>query len=127
MPNEAEEIVIVPVVDRKFRPQTKAPTPLSLKENKTENWRLLKKRWSNYVLLSNLKHQPRDFQVAQLENCMDDDALVTLEGLKFPSEEENRTVEKIIEALQDYATGEVHETYERFLFGKRQQREGEKD
>jgi hypothetical protein len=112
--------------DRRFRPQVRAPTTLSLKENKTESFRLFKKRWNNYMLLSNLTFQDRAFQVAQLENCLDDDALKTLEGQQFATAVENRTVPEIIEALDRYAIGEVHETYERFVFGQRNQEEGEK-
>jgi hypothetical protein len=112
--------------DRKFRPHIKPPNPLSLKENKIGNWKLFKKRWDNYIFLSNLECQPRRFQVAQLENCLADDALITLGGLQFESEEQNRTITEISDALQAYAIGEVHETYERFVFGNRQQKEEER-
>ena len=63
--------------------------------------------------------------MAQLENCLVDDALNTLEGFDFPTGEDERTVQEIMMAFERYASGDIHETLERYMFGKRQQQEGE--
>ena len=68
---------------------------------------------------------PREIQVAQLENCLAGDALKTLEGFDFPTREDERTVQEMMMAFERYAIGEIHETLERYKFGKRQQQEGE--
>ena len=101
------------------------PPLLSLQDNMGESWKRFKTRWANYSLLSGLHDMPREIQVAQLENCLADDALKTLEGFDFPTGEDDRTVLEIMMAFERYAIGEIHETLERYKFGKRQQQEGE--
>ena len=90
-----------------------------------ENWKRFKKRWSNYALLIDLSKEKRELQIALLENCLSDDALKILEGFKFDTEEDARTVDQILEAFENYTIGETNQTLERFKFGKRQQAEGE--
>ena len=101
------------------------PPLLSLQDNMGESWKRFKTRWANYSLLSGLHDMPREIQVAQLENCLADDALKTLEGFDFPTGEDERTVQEMMMAFERYAIGEIHETLERYKFGKRQQQEGE--
>jgi hypothetical protein len=67
----------------------------------------------------------RSLQVAQLENCLGDDALTLLEGFQFDTEEEERTVDEIIQAFQVYAVGQTNDTLERYKLGTRVQQEGE--
>ena len=73
--------------------------------------------------MSGLPDMPREMQVAQLENCLVDDALKNLEGFDFPTGEDERTVQEMMMAFERYATGEIHETLEIYKFGKRQQQE----
>ena len=99
--------------------------PLELGSNKIEQWRLFKRRWNNYVILSNLSVKPREFQVALLENCLSDDVLRTYEGFNFSTPESQKTTLEIIDKFEHYAVGEVNETFERYVFHKRVQSEGE--
>ena len=72
------------------------PPLLSLQDNMGESWKRFKTRWANYTLLSGLHDMPREIQVAQLENCLADDALKTLEGFDFPTGEDERTVQEMM-------------------------------
>ena len=56
---------------------------------------------------------------------MDDDALRAYNGLSFDTPDNERTVSEIIENFQNYAIGCVNETYERFRFNQRIQKEDE--
>ena len=67
------------------------PSPLELGSNKIEQWKLFKRRWQNYALLSELSSKSREFQVALLENCMSDDALRIYEGFTFTTADDVRT------------------------------------
>ena len=58
-----------------------------------------------------------------LENCLSDDVLRTYEGFNFSTPESQRTTLEIID--KHYAVGEVNETFERYVFHKRVQSEGE--
>ena len=68
---------------------------------------------------------PREIKVAQLENCIADDALKTLEGFDFPTGEGERTVQEIMMPIELYAIGEILERLEKYKFAQNQQHEGE--
>ena len=89
-----------------------------------ENWKTFKARWDNYVLLSDLGVINRKLQVAQLENCLGDEALKAMGSFKFQTAEEERTVQEILKALEEYIVGDLNETLERYNFAKRKQQEG---
>ena len=93
--------------------------------NISENWKLFKQKWNNYQILTQLDKHPRDYQVAPLLHTLGDDALKICNGLKFDKPEEERTVKEILDAFENFAIGEVNETYERFKFNHRSQKEGE--
>ena len=88
----------------------------------TENWRLFRQKWGNYSILAQLDRQPAVCQVALLLNAL---ALWTYNGFHFDTPEDRRTVAKILTRFDQFAVGEVNETYERFLFNRRCQNEGE--
>ena len=56
---------------------------------------------------------------------MGDQALKTYNGFQFESDSEHRTVDEIMQKFESFAVGEVNETYERYVFNKRNQNEGE--
>ena len=108
-----------------LKKHAKPPPHLDLSGDMPSAWKLFKKRWDNYVLMSGLGKEERPLQIAQLENCLGDDALKTLEGFQFDTGEDQRTVKEILDAFTAYTIGETNETLERFKFGKRTQQEGE--
>ena len=103
----------------------KPPNPLSLSGNKLQAWKLFKRRWDNYVIITELGTKPMKTQIARLENCLDDDALEILEGFSFTTEDANRTVTEILTAFEHYCIGETNETVERYNLAQRKQLEGE--
>ena len=76
-------------------------------------------------MLLGLDQEDMTFQVTQLENCLTNKALKTLEGFQFETNEVNRSTEKFLDAFEVFAIGEVNETLEQLKFGKRLQLEGE--
>ena len=87
----------------------------------------IQKRWTNYYeTLSGIGKAPREVQVAMFENCLDDEALRVLDGFAFDTPENQRTVKELTTAFESYALqGDIHETLERYKFGRRDQQEGE--
>ncbi len=57
------------------------------------------------------KKKPRDYQVALLENNLDDDTMRIYEGFHFDTTYEERTTAEILAKLEAYAVGEENETY----------------
>ena len=103
----------------------KPPQQLVLTGDKVTTWKIFKKRWTNYALLTNLSTKPREYQVALLENCLGDDAVTLYEGFSFTTEDSERTTKEIIQAFDDFVKGDVSETFERYTFNNRKQEEGE--
>ena len=103
----------------------KPPDKLTLGCHVQESWRLFRQRWETYSILTNVASKPREVQVALFLHCLDDDALRAYNGLSFTSEECERTVPEILDKFHEYAIGHVNETYERFLFNQRVQKETE--
>ena len=98
------------------------PPPLSIEHNVSDNW---KQKWKIYSVSTNLERQDNQYQVALLLHTLGDEALKVYNGFHFNVDEENRTVEEIISKFDAFTVGEVNETYERFIFNNRDQKEGE--
>ena len=81
--------------NQEVKMNVRPPSPLELRSNKIEQWRLFKRRWNNYVLLSNLSVKPREFQVALLEMGLSDDVLRTYEGFNLSIPDSYRTTLEI--------------------------------
>lgn len=101
------------------------PQPLALGPGISENWKLFKQKWKNYSIITNQGLQPMSYQVALFLHTLGDDALTAYNGFHFETQEEERTVPEIIAKFDSFAIGEVSVTYERFVFNRRAQKEGE--
>ena len=66
--------------------------------------------------MANLASQPEPFKVALFLDCFSENALKVYNGLLFESEEDRQNLTEVIKKLDEYAIGEVNETYERFVF-----------
>ncbi len=91
----------------------------------SESWRLFKQKWMNYAVITKLATHDRAYQVALLLHTLGDEGLKIYNGFQFDTTEDVRSTEEILAKFDSFAVGEVNETYERFLFNKREQKEGE--
>ncbi|KAK8384215.1 hypothetical protein O3P69_009153 [Scylla paramamosain] len=105
-------------------PKITLPLPLTFGSSSAANWKMLKKIWKNYSILSDLDPKPRKYQVALLKNNLGDDAVGINEGFHFEIPDTVRIMAEILTMLEFYAVGEGNETYERFIFNRRCQEEG---
>ena len=103
----------------------KPPNPLVFDNNITANWKLFKQKWSNYSVITNLNKQNNEYQVALLLHTIGDEALKIYNSFNFKTPDSNRTVAEIIKKFDDFAIGEINETYERFVFNSRNQQDNE--
>ena len=97
----------------------KQPTKLNLRENTSENWKTYKQQWQNYAIVANLAAQPEEYHAMLFLHCLGTDALHMYHGLSFATEEDKKKLSKIMEKLDEYAIGEVNETYERYILQER--------
>ena len=103
----------------------KPPSNLNLKENISENWKTYKQQWCNYAIVTNLSAQTEEYRAALFLHCLGADALRVYNGLPFATEEDKTNLSKIMEKLDEFAIGEVNETYERYIFNSRNQESDE--
>ena len=103
----------------------KPPSNLNLKENISENWKTYKQQWRNYAIVTNLSAQTEEYRVPYFLHCLGADALRVYKGLPFATEEDKTNLSKIMEKLDEFAIGEVNETYERYIFNSRNQESDE--
>ena len=95
------------------------PTGLNLSlTNKAEVWKLYKQQWKNYEIVAQLN------RIALFLYSIGPQAVKTYNGFDL-SQEDRRNLDAIIAAFDRYAIGETNETFERYLFNKREQQEGE--
>ena len=95
----------------KLVPDIKPPQLFDLGTNILENWKIFKQRWHIYAILSQLESQPAKVQVALFLHTLADDALRVYNGFQFDNDDSERTVNDIIEKFENFAVGEVSETY----------------
>ena len=123
--NEQGTVQAPPIVAQQERlpnpiPGIRPPAELIVEGNIGDNWKLFKQKWINYSIITNLEAHPRRYAVALFLHTIGDNALKIYNGFTFPNEE-NITVADIIAKFDTFAVGETNETYERFLFNKRNQ------
>lgn len=93
--------------------------------NKKEDWFNFKHSWENYEIASRLTAQPMEVRVATFKTCLGSSARKVIQNLVFDTEDDSKTLDKIIEKLAAFCTGDDNETYERYQFNKRVQGPGE--
>ncbi|XP_014665126.1 PREDICTED: uncharacterized protein K02A2.6-like, partial [Priapulus caudatus] len=106
-------------------PGIRPPQPVCYECTPAENWKIFKQKWGNYALITNLAAQAREYQVALLLHTLGEEALKAYNGFQFSTPASQRTVDEVLEQFDKFAIGEINETYERYLFNKRDQKESE--
>ena len=101
------------------------PTSLDLTgKNKATNWKVYKQQWENYAIVSQLDKQPEEYCVALFLYSIGTEAVKTYNSFDM-TEENRRKLSEIMIEFDKYAIGETNETYERYIFNSRNQKEGE--
>ena len=100
------------------------PSKLDTKGNLATNWKRFHRMWTNYEIASGLKSQENKIRAATLLTCIGTDALDIIDGLPL-QETEKDDCDRILELMGSHCIGEVNETYERYVFNKRNQEPNE--
>jgi len=99
------------------------PEKLELGQNSTERWQLFKQRWENYLKISDFTGDGgEERKKATFLHCLGDDALKAYNSF---NNTDTATVTQIIIQFDNFIIGDKNVTYERYVFNKRRQREGE--
>ena len=101
------------------------PPSLDLSVDRYAAWTIWGRKWSDYSLLTKLSEQPVEYQCALLRYTFTDETRNIYESFNL-STEDAKNPNKILDALDTFSRGMVHETLERHLFNSRKQDDGEK-
>ena len=101
------------------------PKPLDTTTNIAENWKQFKQIWENYAIITNLTAQTEQYGVALFLHCLGPDAMKIYNGMQFAGETDCHTLSKIVEKFDKFTIREVNETYERYIFNRRNQGQDE--
>ena len=97
------------------------PAPLNTKKGASE-WKLFKQMWENYVVVAKLENESQAYMKALFLHTLGGDGLAIVNGLEL---EQGHGVDDIVAELDNHFIGQINETYERFVFNTRDQKEGE--
>ena len=100
------------------------PPPLKLTENKADEWKMFKQLYENYAIITDLEKKDKAYQKAILLHTMGPEGVRIFNTITF-EEAEKDDVSIIMKKMSEVLIGETNETYERYVFNKRDQRSGE--
>ena len=101
------------------------PTDLDLNDkHRAENWKAFKQRWNHYSVLTQLDKQPEDYKVALFLYSVGSEAVKTFNTFHL-TEDNKGNLGAIKAAFDKIAIGRKNETYKRYKFNSRDQKENE--
>ena len=103
----------------------KPPQPLKTEGNLATNWKRFKRTWDNYAIVARLECFDEKFKTAMFLSVIGEDALEMFDGMDFTPETDRQILSKVVEKFAEFCIGETNETYERFIFNRRDQEENE--
>src|SRR5688572_4037706 len=104
------------------------PFPSQLKMtggNVASEWKRFKSQWANFEVASDLEEKSSSKRAAVFLACIGSEAYETFQAMDFETEGDRADIDKVIEAFERHCVGEVHVTYERYVFNQRMQDVGE--
>ena len=102
-------------------PHVKPPAPLNRADCSPKKWKLWKQTWINYAVVAKITSQDAQYQKALFLCTIGQGALEIFNTFRYNTGEDPEKVDTIIAKFDEYFTGEVNETYERFKFNQRNQ------
>lgn len=93
-------------------------------KNKAVNWKVYKQQWENYSIVAQLAKQTEEYRVALFLYSIGPEAVKIYNSFDL-SDENRKKLSEIIKGFDNFAIGETNETYERYVFNSRDQKEGE--
>ena len=100
------------------------PESMNLSGNVQENWSYFKEQWQNYLVASGLNEKAGKVQIATFLVLIGKECYQVYRKLAL-TEEAQKDLNAIVEALNKYFVPKRSVTYERFIFNTCQQQNGE--
>jgi hypothetical protein len=91
-----------------------------------ENWRRFKEQWENHEIATDLQEASHEKRAAVFVTCIATDAYGVFWSFEFASAADKKKINLIMTAFENYYIGAVSVTYERYVFNRRTQDNGER-
>ena len=101
------------------------PECLSFEGNVTENWKRFKQRFDLYDKATENKKRNDEQKVALFLTIAGQEAVDVFNTLTF-EDGQDKLIDVVVGKFEEYCSPRTNETYERFIFRKRIQKDGEK-
>jgi hypothetical protein len=103
----------------------KPPNALNLDGNLKENWKRWRQRFELYLKASGAVSKDEEIKVAILLHCVGEEALKVFNTFVFANDDDSKKLDPVIQAFENYCSPRKNALFDRFLFWKRVQKEGE--
>ncbi|XP_077550596.1 uncharacterized protein LOC144163726 [Haemaphysalis longicornis] len=105
----------------------KAPPPLQLTGNLSEQWKRFKQKFELFLVATTTKEQPRSeaAKAALLLSVAGDDALDVFNTFTFEAQECKEDYATVVSKFESYCSEVSNEVHERYVFRSRRQADGE--
>jgi hypothetical protein len=102
------------------------PDPLKITGGAVaDNWRRFKEQWTNYEIAVGIDSESAKMRAAIFLTCIGTEAYDIFRSFEFANEDD-RKIKPVMDAFENYCVGAVNVTYERYVFNRRTQENGER-
>ena len=100
------------------------PKPLCL-DNIAANWKKFRRAWDNYAVVVRLQRFDEEYKTATFLSAIGEEALEIYEGMTFEPPESSKVLDSVVQKFEEFCIGQTNETFERYVFNSRPQKEDE--
>ena len=100
------------------------PKPLCL-DNIAANWKKFRRAWDNYAVVVRLQRFDEEYKTATFLSAIGEEALEIYEGMTFEPPETSKVLDSVVQKFEEFCIGQTNETFERYVFNSRSQKEDE--
>ena len=104
--------------------QIPAPSPMKLKGDEEENWKVFKDAWADYLIATELNKKDKTIQVATLRSVMGAECRKRLHSLQL-TEDQLKDPDVIVTQLTEHFTPTRNVLYDRYVFHQADQHANE--
>ena len=101
----------------------KIPSPLNLSDrlHQGENWKSFRREWKFYELAAGIHKKAQEVRVASLLNVISKEGMDMYETFQWGNSSDALKIDKVLEKFEERCVPARNETYERYVFFKREQ------
>lgn len=109
---------------RKMAELLERPKPLKTDGNVAENWKRFRRQMDTFMTATELSTKSSEVRAAVVLNLVGQDAMDVFDSLGLTNEQK-KDYDEVLKAFDDFCKPKKNELYERYVFNKRDQKEGE--